>query len=140
MSDEYQFLLPQPDNETQEYWDAANNKELRIPRCTDCQTYRWPPQKTCPVCYGENVEWVQVSGRGTLYTYVIVHQAVLSQWREVAPYNVVQVSIEEAPNVIITGNAIDIDNSELKVGLPMEVVFDQVTPEDTLPRWRLRRS
>ena len=86
------------------------------------------------------MEWVQVSGRGILYTYVIVHQAVLSQWREVAPYNVVQVSIEEAPNVIITGNAIDIDNSELKVGLPLEVVFDQVTPEDTLPRWRERRT
>ena len=140
MSDEYQFLLPQPDHETQEYWDAANNKELRIPRCTDCPTYRWPPQKTCTNCYGENVEWVKVSGRATLYTYVIVHQAVLSQWREVAPYNVVQVSIEEAPNVIITGNAIDIDNSDLKVGLPMEVVFDQVTPEDTLPRWRVRRD
>ena len=62
------------------------------------------------------------------------------QWREVAPYNVVQMYIEEAPNVIITGNAIDIDNSELKVGLPLEVVFDQVTPEDTLPRWRLRRD
>ena len=65
---------------------------------------------------------------------------MLSQWREIAPYNVVQVALEEAPNVQITGNAIDIDNSELKVGLPMEVVFDQVTSEDTLPRWRPRST
>ena len=67
MTTEYQFLLPQPDPETQPYWDAAKNHELRVPKCSDCGLLRWPPQLTCPGCYGENFEWAKMSGRGTLY-------------------------------------------------------------------------
>ena len=138
MTTDYQFLLPHPDTDTQPYWDAIKNHELRVPKCSDCGLTRWPPQLTCNQCYGENVEWVKMSGRGTLYTYVIIHQAVLPQWRELTPFNVIQVALEEAPHVQIMGNAVDMDDSELKVGIPMEIVFDDVTPEDTIPRWRRR--
>ena len=138
MTTEYQFLLPQPDPETQPYWDAAKNHELRVPKCSDCGLLRWPPQLTCPGCYGENFEWAKMSGRGTLYTYVIIHQSVLPQWREGTPFNVIQVALEEAPHIQILSNAVEIGNSELKVGIPLEIIFDDVTPEDTIPRWRPR--
>ena len=80
-----------------------------------------------------------LSGRGTLYTYIIVHQPVLAQWRESGPYNIIQVALEEAPEIRMTSNAVEVDNSQLKVGMPLEVVFDDVTAEDTIPRWRPRR-
>lgn len=135
----YKYLLPQPDMETEEWWNAVKRHELVIQRCRDCQTLRHPPQATCPNCHSENREWVKVSGRGSLYTYIIVHQPVLPQWREDAPYNIVQVALEEAPYIRIVGNVVGVDNSQLKVGMPVEIVFDDVTPEDTIPRWHPRQ-
>jgi uncharacterized OB-fold protein len=138
MTTEYKHLLPQGDPETQPYWDALKEHELKIQRCTDCSALRFPPQKTCIKCLGENVEWEKLSGRGTLYTYIIVTQPVLPQWREDVPYNIIQVALEEAPHIQVIGNAIGIDNSALKVGMPLEAVFDDATPEDTILRWKPR--
>jgi uncharacterized OB-fold protein len=139
MTSDYQYLLPQPDPETQPFWDAAREHRLEIQRCADCRVFRWPPQLTCANCQGEDHEWVELSGRGTLYTYIIVHQPVLAQWRDSGPYNIIQVALEEAPEIRMTSNAVEVDNSQLKVEMPLEVVFDDVTAEDTIPRWRPRR-
>ena len=138
MTTEYKYLLPLADPETQPYWDALKQHELRIQRCTSCQTLRFPPHKICTNCYSENSEWEKLSGRGTLYTYIIVTQPVLPQWREAVPYNVIQVALEEAPEIQIMGNAVGVDDSQLKVGMPLEAVFDDVTPEDTILRWKPR--
>lgn len=138
MTSEYKYLLPQPDPETQEWWDAVKRHELLLQRCTQCKTFRHPPQGTCSNCYSESREWVKLSGRGTLYTYIVVTQAVLPQWREAGPYNIVQVTPEEAPAIRIHGNVVGLDNSQLRVGMPLQVFFDDVTPNDTIPRWRPR--
>ncbi|MBI2847805.1 MAG: OB-fold domain-containing protein [Chloroflexi bacterium] len=138
MTTGYKFLLPRPDLETKGWWGALRRHEMVLQRCTSCQTFRHPPQGTCPKCYSEDWEWVKMSGRGTIYSFIVVWQSVLPQWRRDTPYNVVQVTPEEAPNIRITGNVIDVDHSALKIGMPVEAVFDDVTPEDTILRWRLR--
>ena len=136
MADEYGYLLPQPDAETQPWWDAVKAHQLTVQRCTGCGAHRWPPQLTCPSCHGETSEWVRLSGRGTLYSYIVVHQPVLSQWRESVPYNVAHVALEEHPDLVMVGNVVEMHSSDLKVGMALEVVFDDVTPDITIPRWR----
>ena len=135
---EYPYLLPLPDGDTQPWWDGIRRHELLLQQCAQCQTFRHPPQGTCPKCYSERVEWVRVSGRGTVYTYIVVYHPVVPQWQESAPYNVAQVAPEEAPHIRIYGNVINIDDEDIRVGMPVEIVFDDVTPENTIPRWQPR--
>ena len=135
MADEYQYLLPAPDVETEPFWAAAKNHQLVFQQCTSCETFRHPPRKPCGNCVSEEFEWVQVSGNGTLETHIEVVQPVLPQWREATPYNIVNVEIDDAPGVVIMGNVVGVDDSELKVGMKVKVVFDDVTDEVTIPRW-----
>ncbi len=135
MADDYQYLLPDPDPETEPFWEAAKNHELQFQQCTNCQTFRHPPRKPCGNCGSEKFAWVKVSGEGTLYTHIEVIQPVLPQWRESTPYNIVQVSIDDAPGVIIMGNVVEMDGTTLKVGMKVKVTFDNVTDEVTIPRW-----
>ncbi|MAF85797.1 MAG: hypothetical protein CL875_04895 [Dehalococcoidales bacterium] len=138
MPDKYKYLLPLPDFETKEWWGALRWYELVFQRCTRCQTFRHPPQGTCPRCYSEDHEWIKVSGRGILYSYITVWQPVLPQWRGDVPYNIVQVTLEDAPNIKIIGNVIGVDNSRLTINMPLVAVFDDVTQEDTILRWQPR--
>lgn len=97
-----------------------------------------PPQLTCPNCYSEQFEWVKLSGRGSIYTFIVVHQPGTSVFLPLVPYNIVQVTQEEAPNIRIVGNVVGTDNSKLKVGMHVKAVFDDVMPEVTMVRWEAR--
>ena len=135
---EYAYLLPQPDPLTQPFWDAAKQHRLVIQECGKCGKLRHPPTGTCAECGSEAFGWRKMSGRGTLYSYTIVHQTALPNWRNSVPYNIVLVAPDEAPQMRLHGNVVDFDDSKLKVGLPLVAVFDDVTPEDTIIRWRVR--
>jgi len=134
---EYAYLLPQPDALTQPFWDAAKRHDLVFQECGECGKLRHPPTSICSECGSESFGWRKMSGRGTLYSYVIVHQTALPNWRQSVPYNIVQVALDEAPEIRLCGNVVDFDDSKLKVGLPLVAVFDDVTPEDTIIRWRV---
>lgn len=133
----YPHPLPQADHLTQPWWAASHRHELVIQECGDCRTLRHPPQAVCSNCGSESISWRTMSGRGKLYSYVIVHQTALPSWRASVPYNIVMVELEDAPEIQLYGNVIDVEPEDLKVGLPLEVVFDDVTPDDTIVRWRL---
>ena len=134
---EYAYLLPQPDALTQPFWDAVKRHDLALQECGKCRKLRHPPTGICSECGSESFGWRKMSGRGTLYSYVIVHQTALPNWRQAVPYNVVQVMPDEAPELRLYGNVVDFTDSKLKVGLPLVAVFDDVTPEDTIIRWRV---
>jgi uncharacterized OB-fold protein len=136
-TDERAILLPQPDAVTQGFWDAAKRHELAIQECVDCGTLRHPPQAMCTECGSERFSWRTMSGRGTLYSYVIVHQTALPAFRDAVPYNLVMVALDDAPQIRLHGNVVDFDDEQLKVGLSVTVVFDDITPDDTLIRWRV---
>jgi hypothetical protein len=116
------------------FWEATQRHELRLQRCVDCLRFRYPPGPVCPDCLSERAEWARVSGRGTVTTWVVVHQQYFESFAGDLPYHVVQVQLEEGPR--LTASLVDVPNSELRVGLPVEVVFDDVTPEISLPRFR----
>jgi uncharacterized OB-fold protein len=137
MADEYGLLIPEPDTETEGFWSAAAQHELRIQRCTECNAFRASPSKVCPICQSEDSEWSQVSGKGKIYAWIEVNQAVLPLWRDLVPYNVVQVELDDAPNVILTGNVPAAAEDSLRVGLPVEVIFDDVAEGVSIPRWQL---
>ena len=73
---DYPFLVPDPDFETEPFWTAVRNHEFKLQQCGPCSQYRWPPQQVCPYCQSEDHEWQTLSGKATLYTYIIITQPV----------------------------------------------------------------
>jgi uncharacterized OB-fold protein len=130
----YRKPLPRVTAENGPFWEATKRHELRVQRCAECGRFRYPPSPVCPDCLSENVEWARVSGRGTITTFVVFHKVYFESFAGEAPYNVVQVRLEEGP--CLTANLVGVRNEEITVGTPVEVVFDDVTPEITLPRFR----
>jgi len=120
------------------YWEACRRGELRAQCCAACKHFRWPPSALCPACLAEGGEWVALSGRGTIYSFIIVHRPQHPAFFEDAPYNVAIVELEE--EIRMHSSVVECANDALRIGLPVEVVFDRVNDEVTLPRFRPRRS
>lgn len=137
---EYPYLLPQPDDLTKPYWDAAREHRLAIQACGSCGLLRHPPMRICADCGSEATTWQTMSGRGTLYSWITVHQTALPNWRGALPYNIVMVSLDDSPEIRLYGNVVDFDDARLKVGLSLEAAFDDVTSDDTIVRWRVVNS
>jgi uncharacterized OB-fold protein len=130
--------LPLPDDATLAFWEACRRGELRMQRCAECKRLRWPPRPMCPGCQSFEGEWIPVSGRGTIYSFVIAHAPLLPAFQPRAPMPVVLVALEEDPTLRLIGNLVDPGQaSRLAIGAPVEVAFEDLG-EVTLPQWRLR--
>ena len=128
--------LPDPDPLTQFYWDGANAHKLMILRCQDCGHYIHYPRPVCNRCLSENLAPEQVSGRGTLYTYTIPMQPIHPYFIARVPYINALIELVEEANLKIVANLVDCSEEDLRVGMPLEVVFEEVAPGVTLPQFR----
>lgn len=137
MAVEIEKPLPRltPDNRT--FWETCREHRLVLPWCEDCERCHWPPAPVCPFCFGGHIGWTDSSGRGEVSSFVIVRKAWLPAFEADIPYNAVQVELEEG--VRLTGNVVGLPNESLRVGLPVQVVFDDVRPDFTLTRFAPRQ-
>ncbi len=94
--------LPRPTEDSAPYWDAAQRGELRMQRCSDCGHTRFPPSLLCARCLSERHEWAPLSGRGTVFSWIIVHQSQHPAFNADTPYNVTIVELEEGPRLHAT--------------------------------------
>jgi uncharacterized OB-fold protein len=132
---EYTKPLPNLNNpRTKPYWDAAKQHELRMQRCPDCGYVRYPPAPRCPECLQENDEWAALSGRGKIWSFNVYHHVFSQTFKEDIPYNVALVELEEGPRLIT--NIVGVPNDDLRVDMPVEVVFDDVTDEVSLVKFK----
>jgi uncharacterized protein len=135
---EYTRPLPLPDADTQAYWNGTRARELRAQQCSNCGKLRWPPQGFCPHCYSWDFSWTELSQTGAVQSYVVIHQSTAA-FAAAVPYAVARVIIDNTDEAVtLTGSLIDIGWEQVKVGMRVEAVFDDVTPEVTLPRFRPR--
>jgi uncharacterized OB-fold protein len=129
---------PAVTRETLPFWQAAAEHRLVVQTCAACGRVRHPPGPTCPSCRSFEHRWTEVSGRGRVYTYTIVHQAFVPALAAFVPYVVAAVELDDAPEVRLITNLVEIDPALVTVGLPMELVWDDVRPGLALPRFRPR--
>jgi hypothetical protein len=129
--------LPAITDDTRPFWDACRRHELVVQRCTACDTFRHPPTPVCWRCRSFAHAWVPVSGRGTIFSWAVVHRAFLPELEGSVPYTIVVVALDDAPGVRLISNLID---GEPAVDQPVEVVFEDVAPEVSVPRFRVRRA
>ena len=131
----YAKPLPEPTPETQEFWDGLRRHELRIQRCQECRQHYFYPRPFCPRCHSTDVEWTTVSGRGTVETFVINHRPSPG-FADDAPYVIAVVTLDEGPRLMT--NLVDVAPAPQHVSadMPVEIVYDDVTAELTLPKFR----
>jgi len=135
---EYSKPLPVIETWNAPYWQAAKRQEFVAQRCQACGYTHLPPGPVCTNCLSAEQGWVQLSGKGTIYAYGIYYQLWHPGFKADIPYNVALVQLAEGPQII--SQVVGCKNEELDCGLEVEVVFEEATPEVTLPKFRLVRN
>jgi uncharacterized OB-fold protein len=133
--------LPVITDADREFWDAAQEHELRMQQCNDCDSLRWAPGDVCPYCWSENYIWTELSGRGTVNTWAVFHRPYFSDVEEALPYNVAEIELEESTQsnpLRYISNVVECDNDDIYCGMPVEVVYEDVTDKVTLPKFKPR--
>jgi uncharacterized OB-fold protein len=130
----YDKFLPDESPLDQPFWDATRAHTLLLQRCDECRSLRFIPSEICSVCHSEEFAWSPVSGRGSIYTYSVVHRAPNPAYQRDVPYTIVHVTLEEGPRMI--GNLVECSPDAVRIGMPVEVIFDDVLPDLTLYRFR----
>lgn len=118
------------------FFAAAREGRLVVQRCAGCGVLRFPPRELCSACLDREATWQEVSGRGEVFSYNVMHQIYHPGFAPEVPYAVVVVKLEEGPK--ITSNLVDCPIDAIAIGMPVEVTFEQLSPEVTLPKFRRR--
>ncbi|MHB8464687.1 MAG: Zn-ribbon domain-containing OB-fold protein [Acidimicrobiales bacterium] len=126
--------LPTIEDESRPFWDAAREGKFLIARCGSCGKAHHYPRPFCPFCWSEDVSWEEASGRATVYTYSTVHVNDLPPFSERLPYIAAVVDLEEGPRVMT--NIVGCEPSALRIGMPLEVDFVELTPDISAPVFR----
>lgn len=132
--------LPAVTDDTRPFWDACRRHALVLQRCSGCAAYRHPPSPVCWRCRQFGHMWVAVSGGGTVFSHAVVHRAFLPALEGHVPYTVIVVALDDVPEVRLVSNLVEAEPNEVRIGLPVEVIFEEVSAEATVPRFRPRRA
>jgi uncharacterized OB-fold protein len=126
--------IPVPDEISAPFFDGARLGRLMLQHCPACDRWSFPVRERCPHCLASGLEWRQASGRGSLYTFTIMHQVMNPGFASGVPYNITQIDLDEG--VRMTANIVGIANDALRIGMPLLVVFDDVGENVSLPKFR----
>jgi uncharacterized OB-fold protein len=124
---------PQKDPVSTAYWEACARGELLIQRCPSCGSRQFYPRALCTSCAAVP-EWERASGRGIVHTFTVIRQNYAKPFRELLPYVVAMVELEEGPRIM--GNISDCDVDDVSIGMPVEVWFEPGRDELAIPYWR----
>ena len=130
----YTKPLPIITDDNRRYWEYCKQHELRMQRCNDCGYIRFPPGILCPRCHSMDAEWVKLSGRGKIYSLVVYRISYHPSYADDIPYAVAVIQLAEGPRMEsnITGSKVE----NLRIDMPVEVYFDDVTDEVSLPKFK----
>ncbi len=127
--------IPVADAETAPYWDGCREGRLLIQQCADCRRRRFPPHRLCPHCHSANADWVEATGRGKVYSWIVVNHPVPKEvYREEVPYVVALIELEEGVRMV--SNIVGCDPHDVAADMPVSVFFEPADGGMVLPRFR----
>ncbi len=133
-SPQYKLPLPARIGLAAEFYRYCKEHELRFQRCTGCGAWRHLPRPMCGECGSFDYQWARSSGRGTVYSWITVVQPLLPAFNDAVPYSVVLVDMEEGVRMVAMLQ--DTAPEALRIGMPVEVVFEDAAAEIALPRFK----
>lgn len=130
--------IPQPliDSDSRPYWEGLSRGELCIQRCDDCLRHVFYPRAICPHCFSPRLTWITATGRGTIYSYTVVHQAY-GAFADTVPFVIAIVELEEGVRMMT--QIVDTSREELTISTPVSIVYHKISDEVTLPYFQLAK-
>jgi len=125
--------IPEPTPVTQPFWDATREHRFLLQRCRGGHVFYYP-RTHCPVCLSNALEWIQASGRGTLYSYTVAYRPQSPEFAEDVPYIVAAITLEEGPRV--TSLLVEADPEHVQIDGPVELVWEDVSEDISMPYFR----
>lgn len=130
----YRLPLPELDGLHGEFFAHCKDHALHFQRCDECQTFRHVPREMCAECGSWNWSWQPSSGRGRVFTWTVVARPMHPAFVDACPYAPVVVEMEEG--VRLLSEVIDVDPADLEIDMAVEIEYDDVTDEVTLPKFK----
>lgn len=134
---EYEKPIPEISEETRPYWDGCKAHRLLLPKCRSCGEVFYFPKGFCPNCLSEDIEWMEASGKGKVHTFSVIQRPPAPSFMPDVPYVVAIIDLEEGPRMM--SNIVEATVDDISVDMPVEVVFEDITEEITLPKFRLAK-
>lgn len=139
MTDAGSVAAPKPvplrDPSSEGFWAATREHRLDMQRCNECGNFLYPPDIACPRDLSQNLQYMPVSGRASLYSFAVIAQPFHAGFVGQVPYAVAYVELEEQPGLLMWTTITDTDLDSLEIGMPLEVVFDD-RGEESIPLFR----
>jgi len=131
---DYLKPIPTPSEDSKPYWEAARNHELKLQKCRACGAFWFPPGAVCSECTSDAYDWTPVSGKGKVFSFVVFHRSYHPGFNEELPYVVGCIELNEGPRLL--SNVVGCKPDEVRCDMPVEVTFEDITAEITLPKFR----
>ena len=125
---------PLADTTTLPWWQAASEHRLVVQRCAACQRTRHPPAPVCPACRSAESDWQELSGRGEVYTYTTVHRPIAAA--QELPFVVAVIALEDSGGLRMISNLVEVDPAQVEIGMPVELVWEDMSEDLAIPRFR----
>ena len=126
--------LPEITAESRPFWAACRRRELLLQRCRACGAVQHYPRGVCARCWSDDLAWERSAGRGAVYTYTVVHRSQVPGFKEALPYILAYVELEDGVQLLT--NLVDCDPGRVRIGMAVQVTFEDLSPEVTVPRFR----
>jgi uncharacterized OB-fold protein len=127
--------LPLVDADSEPFWAAAAEHSLRIPRCRSCDRHIFYPRALCPHCHSDDLEWTEVSGLGTIYSFTVARRPAGPAFADAVPYVVILVDLDEGARMM--SNLVTDDVETVRIGQRVRVEFEDAGEGVALPVFRL---
>ncbi len=126
------------DDSTKPFWDAAAEGRLVATKCTNCGTFRLPPKPFCFNCQHRDIEWVELPGTGTIYSFTVVRHPLSPMLMPAVPYaaGIIELDGTQGAGARMICNIVDVDVDAVKIGDKVEIVWEHVNPGMSVPRFR----
>lgn len=131
---EYKKPIPLITTLSKVFWNGCKEKKLLYQNCKECGEIIFMPKYLCPNCMSHNLDWKQSTGKGKIHTFTVTYDSAPPEFMSDLPYALAVVILEEGFRMM--SNIVECDYNKLTCDMPVEVVFDPVTPEITLPKFR----
>jgi uncharacterized OB-fold protein len=119
------------------FWSGTEAGKLQVRRCGACSRFHWPPRLGCPYCGSGDLAWTEVSPRGEVFSWTVVHRSQTAGFEAEVPYAVVLVALNDAKGVRMVGNLVNCEPDAIRAGMPVEAVFTPSADGSvTLVNWR----
>ena len=115
------------------YWEHAKAHRLALQKCAHCGVFRFPASPVCAECDSDEYAWTPTAGRGQIVSWVVFHRCYFPSFESEMPYNVALVQLDEGP--VVCTNIVGTDNASLRMGMRLRVVFEDVSPEFSIPKF-----